>query len=330
MLRELESEIQRQTNADIHVVPANNYANAQLRTGHGMRFSGFRNWLPKKSFDVQGDVLWYILMGPENYDLDLLKDWNKNSYKVVYLFDTLEPQFELIKKLFSKKPFDLCITSFADAVPYLQALTGHQWHAIEQAVPEQIFPEVAVGERVIDFSSYGRRLERFHKILIDYCNANQLYYDYSMQASRNVQATAQEFYKQYAWHLSHSKFTISWPVELTSPARAGRLHPVTCRWFEAAAAGTVVVGRPPANEFFNGFFFPKFVLPVDPDGEASEIYKVLDHYYQDHESLLYSAAAYRAKQLSSWTWKERVKRMLSLLPDQYKNTTERLQQKDHV
>ena len=37
-------------------------------------------------------------------------------------------------------------------------------------------------------------------------------------------------------------FTFGWPVEFTHPDRVKTFSPITCRWFEAAASGAVVVG----------------------------------------------------------------------------------------
>ncbi len=92
-------------------------------------------------------MIWYILMGPENYELDLFKDWNITAkHRIVYIFDTLQPQFELVKKLFSNELFNIRITSFHDAEPFLAQLTNSTWHTIEQAVPSSLFKKSGSSE----------------------------------------------------------------------------------------------------------------------------------------------------------------------------------------
>ena len=69
MLRALEEEIVHQTGATVVEVPDYGLHPLTSRVGHSMRWDPARKLLPKKSFPVEADVLWYILMGPENYEL---------------------------------------------------------------------------------------------------------------------------------------------------------------------------------------------------------------------------------------------------------------------
>ncbi|MBE7170987.1 MAG: glycosyltransferase family 1 protein [Williamsia sp.] len=314
MLRALEDEIVRQTGALVVEVPDYGQNAVTGRMMHGMRWESARRLLPKKSFPVQADVIWYVLMGPENYELDLFTDWEKTArYRIAYIYDTLEPQFSLTKKLFSADSFNIRITSFDDAVPYLENLTGKKWHAIEQAVPGDLFAPVAPERKIIDFSSYGRKFPAFHDTLIQFCKSNGLYYDYTTHDVKHPTAPEEELYKQYAWHIRHSAFTVSWPVELTNPKRAGRLHPITCRWFEALACGTVIIGQPPANALFDQLLHPDLVIKIDPAARKEEIFKSLDKLWANKDRYLQAAYAISSKLGERLTWKNRVGRMLGLL-----------------
>lgn len=314
VLRAMEHEIVEQTQAEVIDVPDYGVEYITRRTGHGMRWDNLRSILPKKSFKVEADVIWYILMGPENYELDLFKDWeHKARYRIVYLFDTLEPQFSLVKKLFSSQDFNICITSFKEAVDELESATGKKWHAIEQAVPESLFNYVPPENKLIDFSSYGRRLESFHNILIEFCKSNGLYYDYSTSGGGYYKASNEELYKHYAWHVSHSQFTISWPVELTNPHRAGRLSPVTCRWFEAAASGTIILGKKPANESFDDLLAPDLVIEINPNADKRTIWNDLEYLYINRVSLNEKAEKIRSANSHRWIWKDRVNRIIEVM-----------------
>ncbi len=314
MLRALEDEIVRKTGASVIDVPYYGMHSVTKRVGHSMRWDPARKVLPKKSFRVEADVIWYILMGPENYELDLFRDWDVSAkYRIAYIYDTLEPQFGLTKKLFSNDLFNIRITSFNDAAPFLEQLTGKPWFAIEQAVPEALFKHVSATEKTIAFSSYGRRLPVFHSALLEFCKSNDLYYDYTTHDGKHPTAPESELYGQYAWHISHSTFTVSWPVELTNPIRAGRLHPITCRWFEAASAGTIILGRKPNNEMFDKYLARDLVVDVDPYLPRKELLKKLETLYTHRLALQQKANDIMQSNATRWTWNNRVQRMLQLL-----------------
>ena len=316
MLRAFEDAIVQVTGAEVCLIPEYKFAKKLLpHVGHGMNKSFIRDYLPKQPFTVEGDVLWYILMGPENYRLDLHTGWDKKgTTNVLYLFDTLPSQYPIIKKLFSGKEWDICITAFNDAVDDLEKLTGHKWYCMEQAADASLFTGAAFSEKLIHFTSYGRRFPDFHKALLAFCSANGLYYDYTTHDGRHPTADSIELYKQYAWHLNHSLFTISWPVELTNPARAGHLSPITCRWFEGAASGAIIAGKAPANPAFSNWLHADLVAPLNPLGTEKEMLKQLDSLWDNRVALFEKSRRIQETNKERWSWKNRVNRILDSLP----------------
>ena len=315
MLRSFETAIAKETKAEIVEIPHYRFGSKHLHHfGQGMKRGRYRGYFPKQAFEVNSDVAWYILMGPENYKLDLYKDWIECSkVKVLYLFDTLPGQYPLIKKLVSNNTWDLLITSFIDAVDDLEKITGRKWHCVEQGADLDLFQHIPINERLIHFSSYGRRFPVLHEILKDFCTNNKLYYDYTTHDAKHPVVDSTELYRQYAWHLSHSIFTLSWPVELTNPARAGHLNPVTCRWFEAAASGTAILGRHPNNKAFDSYFGDKMVTDLSPESDPKIMYEKLETIWSERESKLAMATLARKEKLESWTWNDRVNRIISML-----------------
>jgi hypothetical protein len=217
-----------------------------------------------------------------------------------------------MKELFSSGDFNIKITSFNDAKNDLDKLTGQQWHVIEQAGTE-VFQSVPFEEKLIHFSAYGRRLPAWHAVLMDFCKENNLYYDYSTHGGRYPTADPEQLYRQYAWHLNHSLFTLSWPVELTNPERAGHLHPITCRWFEAACAGSVILGRKPANEVFDQWLFPDLVIALDPKASQNEIRQQLENIWKNRKELYSAVNEKQNRYYGRLTWDNRVQRILELL-----------------
>lgn len=314
MLRSLEEEIVTRLSADVVEIPEYTPVSIAKLAGHGMRWNSARNFLPKRKLKIDADVIWYILVGPENYELDLFEDWDMNAkYRIVYLFDTLEPQFPLIKKLFSSDKFNVCITSFEDAVPHLEKMTNHVWHAIEQAAPSSWDKEIGIDQRLIAFSSYGRRINSFHHQLYEFCISNNLYYDYSVHTGKCITVTSEELYNQYSWHLNHSLFTVSWPVEMTNPTRAGILRPITCRWFEAASSGTVILGQKPGNDTFDYVLNPDLVVSLDPLADKKIIWSKLESIYENRLSYYLRAREIQKENRERWSWSNRISRILKLL-----------------
>lgn len=313
VLRALEEAIVQQTGAEVVEVQAYGMHPVVKRAGHGMRFEGVRSLIPKKKLQIEADVLWYILMCPENYELDFYTGWEQVPKRIVYIFDTLVPHFSIVKKLFSGNAFNILITSFHDATVHLEQLTGNQWHAVEQAVPPQTFHLIEKSEKSIHFSSYGRRHTRFHHFLIDFCLHHNLYYDYSTHNGPNLWTHENELYRQYAWHIQHSIFTVSWPVEVTNPQRAGYFNPITCRWFEAAACGTVIVGQTPDNTLFDHLLHPNLVVPINPDGKKETIFEGLESLWRNKDQYQQTAYVISRKIGERLTWKNRVLRILQLI-----------------
>ena len=315
MLRSFEKAIVQETGATVFELPGYSFAPGYMHHfQNGLKRGKYRKHFPKQRLDLNADVAWSVLMGPENYKLDLFKNWNTTcKARLLYLYDTLPPQYELIKRLFrNDTSWDFLITSFNDAVDDLEKITGRKWHCVEQAADADLFQPVPLHERLIHFSSYGRRHPVMHEVLIDFCNANGLYYDYTTHDARHPVADATELYKQYAWHLSHSVFTLSWPVELTNPVRAGHLHPITCRWFEAGAAATILLGDEPGNAGFNKCLDNGLVVKIDPGASREELYKTLESTWSRRETFFTTAKLSAERNINRWTWNERVRSILSL------------------
>lgn len=294
------------------LIGLNNYISN--RFSHGTNKDFLRSYLPKKQINIEGDVLWIILMGPEDFNLDLFKGWQKKSiFKIVYLFDTLPHQFKLIKKLFANDDIDLLLSSFNEAIPFLEKETGREWHYIPQAVPDFFFPSEINNSRSIDFSSYGRRNEKTHEILKKYCSENNLYYDYSISKGINKEITPLEAYKQYAWHLKNSIFNFSWSVDITNPQRSQFLNPITVRWFENAASGSVCLGQEPNNLLFDKELYQNMVVRINPNSSEPELISVLDKLMESKEILLKKSLEKSQINKKFWIWNTRIKQIEEIM-----------------
>lgn len=313
MLRDLEDEIVRITGARGVLAPRRALPGVfNERLEHGTRYGGLRKWVPKENFELRADVLWVVLMGPESFTLDLYKGWDKGvGLKILYLFDTLDTHLPCIRRVLRATKWDFTSTAFHGARPFLEERTQREWHLIRHGVRLDRFQPASEPERVIDFCAYGRRQEKVHNVIKEFCAREGKYYDYTTAASIQPNVDAREHYSHYAWHLSRSIFNFCWPVEATHPGLIRGHSPITCRWFEAAASGDVIVGQAPTEPGFEHLFGPNAVLNID-DGNGN-LMNVFEKLWEKRREHLRAAFERRALLSHNWTWESRIREILGIL-----------------
>ena len=312
MLQDFQDEIIRLTGASR--VPAPQRGSLTKRFGLGTRYMPLRRFMRQDGFHPAADVLWAVLMGPEEYSpLDVFKQWDRSAgFKILYLFDTMERQLSSIRAVLRSARWDLTITSFQGAVPILEEKTQRQWFAVPQGVKLDRFGPPSHRDRPIDFSAYGRRLNSIHESIKRFCADTEHYYDYTTATRLMTGVTPQEQYNHYAWRLRHSAFNFCWPVEATNPDRARTFSPITCRWFEAAASGAVVVGQPPKDPGFSQMFGKDFVVPLDPERAHDDLFRFWSRLTEERDLHL-EAARLRHETLSPhWSWERRVEDIIEI------------------
>jgi hypothetical protein len=311
MLLDFQSEIARLTGSVAIQVPPRN--RLTKRFGLGTRYAPFRRIIRRNGFSPRADVLWAVLMGPEDYSLDVFRRWDRHvGFKILYLFDTMERQLPSIRAVLRSVKWDLTITSFQGAVPFLEEETQRQWFAVPQGVKLDRFRPAPAQDRLIDFSAYGRRLPAIHEAVKAFCAETGRYYDYTTTAGLMPGTDPTEQYDQYAWRLRHSGFTFCWPVETTNPDRVRTFSPITCRWFEAAASGTVVVGQPPKDAGFEDLFGSDFVLPLDTACPQPHLCTRLRRLLEERSVRLDAARQRYDKFSHTWSWSRRVEGLLQI------------------
>ena len=310
MLRDFEDEIVRLTGAERVIAPTRSFpAFIGGRLAHGTRYSGARRWVPKADYELKADVLWVVLMGPENFTLDLYKGWDRHvGLKILYLFDTFDAQLTSIRRVLRATNWDFTSTAFFGARHWLEENTEREWHLVRHAVNLNRFRPVPNENRLIDFCAYGRRLEAAHKVMKQYCSGNGKYYDYTTTASVQAELDPRDHYAQYAWHLGHSIFNFCWPMELTDPVRAKAHSPITCRYFEAAASGNVILGRVPLEPGFAKLFGDDAVIDIDHTN--GDLIGLCESLLEKRESLLQRSLERRQRLSHLWSWESRVREIL--------------------
>jgi hypothetical protein len=310
MLRDLEDEIVRLTGAEKVESPTRALPTfISRRVAHGTRYSRARSWIPREAHRLSADVLWVPLMGPEDFELDLFSQWDAQvGVKILYFFDTFEHHLPAIRRVLQAARWDVVSTAFDSARPLLEEATQRRWEVVRHGVTLERFRPAPIQERLIDFSAYGRRLEAVHEAVKRHSRKAGRYYDYTTAAQIQPGLDPREHYGHYAWHLSHSAFNFCWPLELTNPERVRSFSPVTCRWYEAAASGSVLVGRAPSDPAFHELFGSDAVIDVDVSGRGVE--ELCDELLRKKEDHLGRALARREAHAETWSWQGRVRQMM--------------------
>jgi hypothetical protein len=268
-------------------------------------------------------------MGPEDYSpLDVFRQWDRSAgFRILYLFDTMERQLSSIRAILKSARWDLTITSFTGAVPFLEEQTQRRWFAVPQGVNLHRFHPAAQQHRLIDFSAYGRRLRNVHESVKAFCADTGRYYEYTTTNQLIPGTDPREQYQHYAWRLRHSVFNVCWPVETTNPGRARTFSPITCRWFEAAASGAVVVGQPPSDPGFAEMFGEDFVVPLDPKAGDDYLLRFWPQLVEARDAHLDAARRRYVSLSENWTWQRRLRDILKIAglaaPDDKSESRER-------
>jgi hypothetical protein len=135
--------------------------------------------------------------------------------------------------------------------------------------------------RFIDVYWMGRRAENTHQALLSLADKGRIYYVYD-SSQRASLIDARQHRLQLAGFIKRSRYFIANKPILDRPEAASAVSEVPTRYFEGAAAGSIMIGDPPeSEEFRRAFDWAGAVTPL-PYG-SSDIARVLDELDREPE-----------------------------------------------
>jgi hypothetical protein len=171
--------------------------------------------------------------------------------------------------------FDYVALGLKGTVKPVSNAIGKACHFVPAAVDAMRFtPYPIPPARVIDIYSFGRILEGFHHAFLDVSAKNGLFYVYdTFHAADAPVKDHRQHREMFANMAKRSRFLV------VQPAKAGVVQEtmdqieVGYRFYEASAAGAVMVGQTPRCESFDTMFdWPDAVIEIKPDGsDASDV-----------------------------------------------------------
>ena len=124
-------------------------------------------------------------------------------------------------------------------------------------------------QRSIDVIALGRRPPKVHQSLLEQAqNSNFFYYyDTVKKQALEIDIPSEHRIKLISL-MQRSRFSINYFAKFNEPTLTKNSQEIGFRFFEGAAAGTVMLGMSPANEMFSQYFdWEDVVIKVDPDSQ---------------------------------------------------------------
>jgi Glycosyl transferases group 1 len=295
---DFENAMKERTDADLIDVPAYS-RRGRLRAAMRPRDDTFeRVDTPRDAYDL----CFFVAMEPSWISslryIDGLRE--KCARIVVYIFDAwLANERWLVRNRREWELCDVVYVSFPWAVDtYSRQVRRRVEYMPQAALASRFHP--ARTERPIDILSVGRRRADAHALLLDLAEKKDLFYFYSETFAPEAVELAES--QQLLGRLCQSaRSQVCWPVELTSPERAREGSPITARWFEAAASGSIVFGaKPGSTDFAEIFPYDRFVIALDPSDPPAFERRVLSALHDDRDWAERRSLASYVREWHSW------------------------------
>jgi hypothetical protein len=216
------------------------------------------------------------LMGPAEYRLF------PHCYRhesVVYCYDCWPAYYERWEAMFKRHRMRLAFFSARQSASYFAARLP-QMRSVwlpEATDPQAYDRQRLLHEREIEVLEMGRRYEWWHRQVVSDLEYRGVVHRYENPRGQIIFPTRAEFVKG----LGNSAISVCFPASLTTPDRAGGVETVTHRYFEAMAAGCLILGHCPAElEDLFGYNPVVEAAPENPLEQLLEIRADLQKYQE--------------------------------------------------
>jgi spore maturation protein CgeB len=176
----------------------------------------------------------------------------------------------------SLRRFDHVFVSARGSVAALSDAIGRPCRWLPDAVDTLRFtPYPNPSSRVIDVYSIGRRRQEIHRALLEAAGRSDIFYVYDTFGGSMVDVlNYREHRDSFSNMAKRSRFFVVAPAKVGIPEETGGQVEVGARYYEGAAAGTVMIGHTPECETFRELFpWQDAVISLQADG--SDVIKVL-------------------------------------------------------
>jgi spore maturation protein CgeB len=248
--------------------------------------------------------------------INAIREWKKHCRVSVCWIDELwahaVPSYKYWLPLLNE--FDHVVLGLKGSVKAVSDTLGRACHFVRGGVDALRFsPYPEPPDRVVDVYSIGRRYDGIHQRLLRLACDRKLFYVYD--TLRNTGDIEMQDHRQhrelYANVAKRSRFFMVAAAKADLQAHTHGQVEVPFRYFEGAAAGSVLLGHVPDCESFREMFnWPDSVIEVQPDG--SDVVEVLSKLAAQPETLDRISRRNAAEALRRHDWVYRWKQILTI------------------
>jgi glycosyl transferase family 1 len=209
--------------------------------------------------------------------------------------------------------FDHIVVGYRGSVNALAQAIKRPCHWVPSGVDAIRFtPSPGFPDRVIDIYNMGRRAEGLHRALLDLSAKNGMFYLYdTFEASRTKTYDYKQHRDMLANIMKRTRYLTVAPAKGGATDTVGEQIELGYRYYEASAAGNVMLGPIPRCETFETMFnWQDAVVEIDPDG--SDVAKVISTLADQPERLVQISRRNTAQALLRHDWAYRWKKILEI------------------
>ncbi len=232
------------------------------------------------------DLFLFVCEFPEElYYLNSIKDWRKKCRKAICWLDEIWAK-DIPKtkhQLTVLKDFDHVFMNLNSSVKKVADIIQRPCSYMPPGIDAIKFcPYPLQPQRSIDVCSIGNRPASVHESLLNLANQDNFFYMYDTTYSKIKYNQHRSLYRNL---VKRSRYFIAYRAFFTEGARVGGGEvELNVRFFEGAAAGTILLGIPPNCEAFTqNFDWVDAVIPLPPD--ATNVGEIIAHLDSQPERL---------------------------------------------
>ncbi|MBN1804119.1 MAG: glycosyltransferase [Sedimentisphaerales bacterium] len=244
---------------------------------------GVKKYKVKKDYEL---FFAKFLLQKDLLSLNAIKKWKECSrITICWLAEIWGENVKKLKgyaKILSQ--FDYVILNCSASVQPMQDLINKPCLYIPPGIDAIKFcPYPHPPERSIDVYSIGRKSQVTHQALLRMVEQNRIFYLYDTMIRKETDSP-QEHRTLIANIAKRSRFFLVNPAKIDRQFETGGQSEIGFRYFEGAAAGTIMVGEYPETEAFKKHFgWPDSVIRVPYD--TPDIAEILAQLDSQHERL---------------------------------------------
>jgi hypothetical protein len=209
--------------------------------------------------------------------------------------------------------FDHVFVGYSGSVNALAQAIERPCHWLPSGVDSIRFtPSPSFPDRVIDIYNMGRRAEGLHRALLDLAAKNGMFYLYdTFESSRTNLYDHKQHRDMLANIMKRTRYFTVAPAKGGAAEVVGSQIELGYRYYEASAAGNVMLGQIPRCEAFETMFnWEDSVVEINPDG--SDVAKVISALDDQPERLIEISRRNTVQALLRHDWAYRWKKVLEI------------------